>query len=157
MGASWTDTKFTKEETGKYLSMITLPYRHQHERAKTQPQELIVSYFFKPKTKFPPRLYLLFGHWPERNRRAAGISKQPCLYTRRIGKIEREEINDCGRMMSCQFEAHQIDKLIWRHMEDGLTDREIEAMLSAVLPACTPEFRNHTPVTEMRKRFDIPY
>uniref|UniRef100_UPI003B3A68FF hypothetical protein n=1 Tax=Spirosoma sp. TaxID=1899569 RepID=UPI003B3A68FF len=48
---SWTDTKFTKEETARALSMMTLPYLYQHERAKNQPQEPTVSYFFKHKTK----------------------------------------------------------------------------------------------------------
>lgn len=147
-----THVKFTKEETAEYLSKMTLGY----PAASAENSEVLVSYYFKPKTKYPPRLYLLYGYWPQRNRRMAGISKQPCLYKRPVGPIEREEMSDCGRMMSNQFEANQIDKMIFRHMEDGFSDTEIQQILDAVLPHCTPDFRAHSPVSEIRKRYNEP-
>lgn len=147
---------WTREETAEHLAKMVLGYPSQNLADAGEEAWPTVSYYFKPQTKYPPRLQLLYDWWPERNKRASGISKQPCLYTRRVGLIEREEMNDCGRLMAGQFEAHQMNHMIWRLMDDGLSDSQIQTLLDAVLPYCTPEFRNHEPVAAIRAKFIPP-
>jgi len=63
-----------------------------------------VSYYFKPKTKYPERIYVLYGDWRPRNMRQMGISKRRPFHTRKATTEEEEAMESATRMIYFQYE-----------------------------------------------------
>ncbi|CCH02054.1 hypothetical protein FAES_4054 [Fibrella aestuarina BUZ 2] len=114
----------------------------------------LVRYYFKPPTKYPARIYILYGFWPQRNLRPMGIMTQPCLYSRRAQGFEIDEITNATRMLARQFEAKDVNHMIWLHVEDGFSNEQIQTILDEVIPLHQHAFRQHLPIAEIRRQFD---
>lgn len=67
---------------------------------------MICTYYYKPKTKYPARIYLIMNaeQWASRNFKPMGIMNRPRILTRPMTKIEEEEKSEY-RLQYFQYET----------------------------------------------------
>lgn len=103
-----------------------------------------VGYYFKPRTKYPERIYVFFYHeqWAPRNMVHIGVSKQPCLYTRSMTPLELQDTKDCKRLPAGQYEDMKS------FIDDERSAGVPEPIIAEIIAKLPPHWRNqYTPPT----------
>lgn len=104
----------------------------------------IIKYYYKPPTKYPARIYALWGNeWQPRNMLPMGIANRSSLTRRDMTKYEQERAQSSKRMIYYQFES--LDDLLGYEREeladDGRTQEEIEVWVKEL----TEKFKKYFP------------
>lgn len=66
-----------------------------------------VAFYFKPENTYPERIYVLYGDWVSRNKRAMGISKSLPFFKRSATPKEAATLAEATRMRYWQYEDLQ--------------------------------------------------
>lgn len=69
---------------------------------------MIVSFYYKPKNTYPERVYVLYGEWRKRNKRAMGVSTRLPFFSRETTPRENKALADASRLHYWQYEDLQI-------------------------------------------------
>lgn len=88
-----------------------------------------VSYYYKPQTKYPPRVYVMLGFWLPRNLRPMGLYHASPLYTRLV--TEGEIINMISSLRQKYYQYESWKELIQAEIATEAPEQYIIAMLQA--------------------------
>lgn len=116
----------------------------EHERVNALPRKGYgnVAYYYKPQTKYPPRIYV-FMHsemWPDRNRRPMGLHTSFPFLVRPMNSEEIEYHHFDIRL--CYHQYEDWDKLVYAEEQEATQlDKEKEGSGTAFLEKLK-SFRN---------------
>lgn len=110
--------------------------REEYERQDALPRKAsgTVAYYFKPQTKYPPRIYVFMDAelWRDRNRRPMGLHSAFPFLTRPMNKEEIEYHDFNWRL--CYHQYEDWDKLIYAEEKEAEElDREKQGTGTAFL------------------------
>lgn len=63
-----------------------------------------VAYYYKKKTKYPERIYVLYDYWPERNLLPMGLTNEKPFLTRSSTPYEDEALEGALRLVRYQYD-----------------------------------------------------
>ena len=88
--------------------------------------KISVRYYYKPQTKYPPRIFMLFDDWCRRNLKPMGIMNARCLLHRYCTRLEQIDCKLTTRYIYRYFE--DWDDVIEYHREEGVSSEIIKKL-----------------------------
>lgn len=138
--------------------VMSVTERAEYERQDALPRKTSgrVDYFFKPQTKFPPRIYVFMDAelWRARNRRPMGLFNAVPFLSRPMNRAEIEYHHFNWRL--CYHQYEDWDKLIYAEEQEAAElDEEEPGSGTAFLDALKSK-QEQFPLADKRVKKTVP-